>query len=267
MRQQDIYKLQTGAGQPHVYSKNIACLNIPVPMIEKQKKFVYYCANIDKNIQHTHQMIDIIRKNNENLLDMCRMRFTNSKQFDLKNLGEVCEFKNGKNLKKENMIEGEYPVIGGGKNPCGYHNEFNTIENTILCSSSGAYAGYINRYESKVWASDCFSIVSTNESILLNNYLFIYLKMKQNDIYKFQIGAAQPHVYSKNISNMKIPISSIEEQHNIIQFCESQESKIMENIKLIEELQKIIDESSENENENEDELDEEEVALENMNPE
>jgi type I restriction-modification system DNA methylase subunit len=246
MRQQDIYKLQTGAGQPHVYSKNIACLNIPLPIIEKQKQFIDYCNTINKNIIHTLQMIEIIRKNNENYLEICRMRFTNSKQFDLKNLSEVCKFKNGKNLKKENMIDGEYPVIGGGKNPCGYHNDFNTNENTILCSSSGAYAGYINRYITKVWASDCFSIASIDESILLDNYLFYFLKMKQNDIYKFQIGAAQPHVYSKNISNMKIPISSIEEQHNIVQFCVLQESKIIENIKLIDNLQKIIDESSEN---------------------
>ena len=114
------------------------------------------------------------------------------------------------------MTEGDYPVIGGGKNPSGYHNEYNTPENTILCSSSGAYAGYISRYSTKVWASDCFAISSINESIVKNDYLFNFLKMKQDDIYKLQSGAGQPHVYSKNIASLIIPVPSIEIQEQIV---------------------------------------------------
>ena len=72
----------------------------------------------------------------------------------VKTLGESCKFKNGKAIKKNTLIEGEYPVIGGGQKPMGFHNEYNTNENTILCSSSGAYAGFISKYDKKVWASD-----------------------------------------------------------------------------------------------------------------
>lgn len=149
-------------------------------------------------------------------------------------LGDVCDFKNGKNLTRENMIEGEYPVIGGGKKPSGYHNSFNTLENTILCSSSGAYAGFINRYPTKIWASDCFSIIPKNETIIINYYLFWFLKMKQEDIYKMQTGAGQPHVYSKNIASMQIPIPSIEMQQKFIDYCEridktNQQTKIQIN--------------------------------------
>lgn len=133
----------------------------------------------------------------------------------VKTLGEVCEFKNGKGIKKDTLIEGEYPVIGGGQKPMGFHNEYNTEENTILCSSSGAYAGFISKYDKKVWASDCFSIIPKNNSIN-NTYLYYLLKTIQDKIYKLQTGTAQPHIYSKDLQNLKIPILSLERQEEII---------------------------------------------------
>ena len=94
-------------------------------------------------------------------------------------------------------------MIGGGKSPFGYHNKFNKNENTILCSKSGAYAGYISKYKNKVWASDCFSIKST---IINQNYLYLFLKSIQKKIYTYQTGQAQPHISIKEIQKLKIPI-------------------------------------------------------------
>ena len=137
----------------------------------------------------------------------------------VKTLGEVCNFKNGKGIKKNTLIEGEYPVIGGGQKPMGVHNEYNADENTILCSSSGAYAGFISKYDKKVWMSDCFSIIPKNNSIN-NTYLYYFLKNIQDKIYKLQTGTAQPHIYSKNLQNIKIPIPSIEYQQEIVKYLD-----------------------------------------------
>lgn len=86
-------------------------------------------------------------------------------KFEVRTLGKLCEFKNGKNIIRDKLVPGKYPVIGGGKQPMGYHNEYNVIENCILCSSTGCYAGFISKYETKVWASDCFSIVPKQTNI------------------------------------------------------------------------------------------------------
>jgi len=137
----------------------------------------------------------------------------------VKTLGEVCNFKNGKGIKKDTLIEGEYPVIGGGQKPMGFHNEYNAGENTILCSSSGAYAGFISKYDKKVWASDCFSIIPKNNSIN-NTYLYYLLKTIQDKIYKLQTGTAQPHIYSKDLQNIKIPIPSLERQQEIVKYLD-----------------------------------------------
>jgi len=133
---------------------------------------------------------------------------------EYKKLGDMCDFKNGKQLSKKNFIKGNYQVIGGGQNPIGYHNSYNREENTIICSSSGAYSGFISKYNLKIWASDCFSI-SPNK-LLDKDYLFLFLKKNQREIYKLQSGSGQPHVYSKDISKMLIPVPPIEIQNLIV---------------------------------------------------
>lgn len=162
-------------------------------------------------------------------------------------LGDICEFKNGKNLIKKNIIKGEYPVIGGGQSPMGYHNEYNNEENTILCSSSGAYAGFISMYSNKIWASDCFSIKPKDVNII-NKYLYYILKNIQDDIYKLQNGSAQPHVYSSDMNDIKIPIPSVELQNKIVQDLDFVYEKLIrtteENIKNLETYNKMYLETS-----------------------
>jgi type I restriction enzyme S subunit len=157
----------------------------------------------------------------------------------VKTLGEVCDFKNGKGIKKDTLIEGEYPVIGGGQKPMGFHNEYNTDENTILCSSSGAYAGFISKYDKKVWASDCFSIIPKNNSTN-NTYLYYLLKTIQDKIYKLQTGTAQPHIYSKDLQTIKIPIPSLERQQEIVKYLDFIYEKVNKtSLKKIVELKQL----------------------------
>ena len=152
-------------------------------------------------------------------------------------LEELCNFKNGKGLKKGDLIDGNYPVIGGGKKPIGYHNEYNRNENTILCASSGT-AGYLSKYSQKIWASDCFSIQSKNLNILKESYLYYYLLSIQNNIFKLQIGATHQHVYSRDLQKIKIPMVSIEKQNNIVEFLdklyETKQIKIQDTVSYYE---------------------------------
>ena len=46
LRQQEIYLLQKGAGQPHVYPSDIANLTIPAIPLEKQQDIVAYCQEL-----------------------------------------------------------------------------------------------------------------------------------------------------------------------------------------------------------------------------
>jgi type I restriction enzyme S subunit len=159
---------------------------------------------------------------------------------EYKKLGEVCEFKNGKTLSKKDIVEGIYKVIGGGKQPMGSHNKYNRDENTILCSSSGANAGYISKYKIKTWASDCFSIAPKDISKVDNDYIFYTLSNIQNNIYELQTGSAQPHMYSSTIENLEIPIPSLRVQQQIVERLDVLNENNATIKKNIDEFKKII---------------------------
>ena len=225
-----VFGLAQGTAQPNISTNDISNIKIPIPSLERQQEIVKYLDFIyEKANKTSNEKIAELKMLNEFCL-------SNQKIFGenvVKTLGEVCEFKNGKGIKKDTLIEGEYPVIGGGQKPMGFHNVYNTEDNTILCSSSGAYAGFISKYDKKVWASDCFSIIPKNNSIN-NTYLYYLLKTIQDKIYKLQTGTAQPHIYSKDLQNLKIPIPSLERQQEIVEYCEF-------NDELIKRLEKEIE--------------------------
>ena len=139
-------------------------------------------------------------------------------------LGDVCELKRGKTLTLTQINEGEYPVIGGGQKPMGFHDEFNRNENTILVSQSGSYAGYLSKYDKKVWASDCFSI-EPKDNLINKIFLWYYLKINQENIYKLQHGNGQPHVNTNDMNDFQIPNLSLPHQEEIVKFLDEEFEK------------------------------------------
>jgi len=197
-----------------------------------EKMFEYY-----EQIIFSEKLLMSLEK--EHLINQKKKCFKLFKS-DVKMLGEVCEFQNGKILPKNKIIDGLYPVIGGGKQPFGYHNNYNMKKDIILCSKSGAYAGYISKYNIEVYASDCFSIESKNNLYLDNNFLYYYLIIIQEEIYKKQTGNAQPHFSIKEINKFKIPIPSIEDQEKIVSMIENIEKEESQIIKSIEGMKNTI---------------------------
>ena len=69
---------------------------------------------------------------------------------EYKKLGEVCEMQRGTSLTKANSVEGEYPVISGGKEPAFYCNQFNRDGEIITVAGSGAGAGFVQYWNKKI---------------------------------------------------------------------------------------------------------------------
>ena len=223
-------KYINGTAIPMISKSNYYDIKIPIPSLEHQEEIVKYLDFVyEKANKTSFTKIEELKQLNEFCLNNQKLFGENN----VKTLGEVCNFKNGKGIKKDTLVEGEYPVIGGGQKPMGFHNEYNTDENTILCSSSGAYAGFISKYNKKVWASDCFSIIP-KDTLINNNYLYYLLKTTQDTLYKHQSGAAQPHVYSKDLQSIKIPIPCLEKQKEIVAYMDA-------NNNLIKQLENEIE--------------------------
>ena len=118
-------------------------------------------------------------------------------------LGELCDFKRGKNLLTKNAIDEGVPVVAGGLEPSCYHNVANTGAPVITVSGSGANAGFMRTYHVPVWASDCSFI-----DISCENFYFVYCFLKVNSklLKHAQTGAVQPHVKPSDIHDFELVI-------------------------------------------------------------
>ena len=162
-------------------------------------------------------------------------------------LGDVCIVKRGTTITKKNTKQGNIPVIAGGRKATYYHNKHNREAGVITISGSGASAGFVNYWTIPIFASDC-STVEVKDDKQNIKFIYYYLQSMQKFIYKnLRSGAAQPHVYSKDIAKLNFPILSIEKQKHIVTKLDTvfyeinkKENINFEKVKFIDELKDCI---------------------------
>lgn len=194
------------------------------PKLEKFEKTIAHIVHKDKIAEQDYNLSG----------DRYKEAVVYDGNWDLFELGDVAEIKRGSTITKKTAIKGDIPVIAGGQQPAYYHNESNREGNIITVSGSGAYSGFVAFFENPIYASDCFTIKSLNESKLLTKYIYHLLKGKQDEIYKLQSGGGQPHVYPKDLIPYKIPLPPLEVQERIVEEIESYQNIIDGAKKVVE---------------------------------
>lgn len=214
-------KLDSGttSGRENVSKSSFSNIRIP---IVKDKNIQHRIASIlstyDSLIENNAKRIRLLEKMAENLYKewFVRFRFPGHESVEMENglpkgwkrgsLSDVCEFKRGKNITSSEMQEGNVPVISAGLEPSGYHSCSNVRGVNVTMSSSGANAGYIAIHYSDIWAADCSYI----EESTTGNIYYVYelLNNIRTVINNFQRGAAQPHVYPKDVNRIKLILPS-----------------------------------------------------------
>ena len=147
-------------------------------------------------------------------------RYRDSKQigskWEVRRLGEIAEIRKGQAITQKQTNPGSIPVIAGGQTPAYFHDKSNRDGRTITVSASGAYAGFVNYFEIPIFASDCSTIQSFDESLVRTDYLYRVLKEIQEQIYDLQSGGGQPHVYPNDLKELEIPVPPIDVQDQIL---------------------------------------------------
>lgn len=132
-------------------------------------------------------------------------KLLNGAEVEWKPLQAVADLKRGTSITKKTSTEGKYPVISGGQQPAYYINEFNRSGETITIAGSGAYAGFIMYWNEPIFVSDSFSIKAKDESVL-SRYIYYFLLNIQDKIHELKTGGGVPHVYTKDVARLLIPI-------------------------------------------------------------
>ena len=127
-------------------------------------------------------------------------------------ISDFCKVEKGSTITRNEVIDGDIPVVAGGQEPSCYHNVANRKAGVITISASGAYSGFVNYWGTPIFASDCNTIIPIDEQSTNVHFLYHGLKTMQNEIYALQKGGAQPHVYGKDIEKVLFPSPTKDEQ-------------------------------------------------------
>lgn len=205
----------TGCAQPKLNQENLRNIEIELPS---------HIDSIASILSSLDRKIELNNKINADLEEMAQAIFKNwfvdfepfkdgkfvdselgmiPEGWKVGLLGELCNFKRGKNLLTKNAIDEGVPVVAGGLEPSCYHNIANTGAPVITVSGSGANAGFMRMYHVPVWASDCSFI-----DISCENFYFVYCFLKVNSklLKHAQTGAVQPHVKPSDIHDFELVI-------------------------------------------------------------
>ena len=202
---------------PQITYSELSNIMVSLPSQKAQKNIVSILSSLDRKIELNNKI-------NADLEEMAQAIFKNwfvdfepfkdgkfvdselgmiPEGWKVGTLGELCNFKRGKNLLTKNAIDEGVPVVAGGLEPSCYHNVANTGAPVITVSGSGANAGFMRMYHVPVWASDCSFI-----DISCENFYFVYCFLKVNSklLKHAQTGAVQPHVKPSDIHDFELLI-------------------------------------------------------------
>ena len=216
------YNLGTASGREYVSKSNFEKIELVAEQDQEiQKKIGIILSRYDSLIENYQKQIKLLEEAAQRLykewfIDLHFPGHENTKIVDgvpegwtPSKLGQLAEFKRGKTITKKDAIEGVIPVVAGGLEPAYYCNKSNTADRVITVSGSGANAGFTRMYFENVWASDCSFVDASTTPFL--HFIYCYLKDNKTTIDNMQKGAAQPHVYAKDINSLElcVPIESV----------------------------------------------------------
>ena len=239
----------SGATREALTKEVIENLTIPLPPLPIQQKIASILSAYDELIENNKQRIKLLEEMAEEIYKewFVRLRFPGYETtkiidglpdgWENGTIGDLVEFKKGKNITLNTVSEGNVPVVAGGLTPAYYHNVPNTISPTVTVSASGANAGFVNLYYEDIWASDCSFIDTKSTEILF--FIYLTLKTRQNEVFFLQKGSAQPHVYPKDIMTLKMKKPSID----LIEKFEDLVVLFFEEIKILSQKINLLQET------------------------
>ena len=225
-----------------IYTKDLLKLKFLLPPLPEQKKIADCLSTWDCAIEKQSQLINALTDRKKALMQQLltgkkRLPGFEGEWKEVK-LGEICEIKKGSQINKIELSSNlGFPVINGGIEPSGYHDDWNVAENTITISEGGNSCGFINFIKEKFWSGGhCYTL--QNLKININKiFLFYFLKNSENQIMKLRVGSGLPNIQQKDIKNFEILLPKIEEQTAIAEILATADRELQLQKEKLAQLQ------------------------------
>lgn len=207
-------KQKRGGTQSFVSLRNIRELQIPIMDAKVQKKIVKVLDKLQELINKRKEQIeslDVLVKSR--FIEMFGDPLTNSKGWEVRLLGEVCDMKAGKNIKACDISEintGELYPCYGGNGLRGYVKKYSHEGNIPLIGRQGALCGNVKYAQGRFYATE--HAVVTQTKVEMNTY-WLYFLLSELNLNRLSTGAAQPGLTVGSLNFVEIPIAPIDMQN------------------------------------------------------
>lgn len=244
-----VKKHAVGATMQNLNTSILSEIPVSLTSLDVQKHIANILSRYDSLIENYRKQIKLLEEAAQRLykewfVDLRFPGHENTKIVDgvpegweKKKVGDLAKFKRGKTITKKEIVEGNIPVVAGGLEPAYYCNKSNTEIRVITISGSGANAGFTRMYFEKVWASDCSYIDCSTTTYL--HFIYCFLIASKTNIDNMQKGAAQPHVYAKDINAMDLLLPT----NDILNSFERQLTKIYDSVASIQSQIRLLTEA------------------------
>ncbi len=152
-------------------------------------------------------------------------------------IGDILELKYGKDHKK--LKDGNIPVYGSG-GIMRYADKFLYDKESILIPRKGTLNNifYLNGKQ-PFWTVDTIFWSKINIEFVFGKFLFFFLKTM--DLSNLNVGSAVPGLTTKVLNEIKLLLSSLEEQKEFNEYADSAWEKMAKNKDQIKTLENMRD--------------------------
>lgn len=221
--QKEIYGLQRGQAQPHVYGEDISKIQIPLPPLDIQQKIVSEIEVLEAKEKKAKEEIETLK------IKITEIFNSKIKTF-LKRFDEICELKAGDFVKvgdiSKEKNENLFPCYGGN-GLRGYVKTFTHEGKYSLVGRQGALCGNVHLVEGKFHATEHALVAKPLNDIDTD---WLHYKLVSMNLNQYATGTAQPGLSVMNLKPIELNVPPLSEQQKIVSKIE----KIEEQIKVLE---------------------------------
>lgn len=225
----------SGVAQKNLSTVWLSKYEIPLPPLDIQKEIVEQIEVKQKAIEGAKQVIENLERERRYFGQSLRKL----EDVEIIKLGEVIKLSSGKGLTQDKIIPGNHFVYGGN-GIIGSHNSYFIEDRNIVIGRVGAYCGSVHITEPKSWITD--------NGLYVTNFLkeidldYLALALSSVGLNKFAKVGGQPSISQDTVYSIEIPVPSNSDQKNIVNQSIEENKIIDSNKKLIEIMQKKIEE-------------------------
>lgn len=237
--QKQIYYLQKGAAQPHVYPDDIAALQIPQVEESEMIKIVVECQKVDDEYNTSRKAMEEYQHKIQQVFEELQVASGESRRMKLSDIGKIRMCK--RVMKHETNTNGGVPfykigTFGGTADAYISQELFETYKSQypypkkgqILISAAGTLGKSVAFDGNPAYFQDSNIVwIDNDETKVLNSFLLRAIRFVDWSIYMTD-GSVIPRIYNENMRNVTITVPTIPEQKKIVTLIERYEQKIQD---------------------------------------